>query len=117
MTFFPDVPTIAYEGPSSKNPLAFRHYRADEVIEGKSMREHLRFADRLLAHASAARAATPSAPACALRPWEDGSDSVDMAVKTRPKVAFEFMHKLGVDFYCFHDRDVAPDGVKTLSRE
>jgi len=51
----------------------------------------------------------PFGPGCALRPWEDGTDSVDMALK-RVDVAFEFMEKLGVPYYCFHDRDVAPEG-------
>jgi xylose isomerase len=51
----------------------------------------------------------PFGPGCAVRPWEDGTDSVDMAVK-RVRVAFEFMEKLGAPFYCFHDRDVAPEG-------
>src|SRR5207244_13555397 len=55
----------------------------------------------------------PFGPGTMKRPWEDGTDSVDMAVK-RVRVAFEFMEKLGVPFYCFHDRDVAPEG-KTLS--
>ena len=50
MAFFPDVAKIKYEGPDSKNPLAFRHYNADEVVEGKTMKDHLRFAVCLLAH-------------------------------------------------------------------
>jgi xylose isomerase len=52
----------------------------------------------------------PFGPGCAIRPWEDGTDSLDMALK-RVDVAFEFMDKLGVPFYCFHDRDVAPEGA------
>ena len=49
-------------------------------------------------------------PGCAIRPWEDGTDSVEMAIK-RVRVAFEFIDKLGAPFYCFHDRDVAPEGA------
>jgi xylose isomerase len=108
MSFFPDVPTIKYEGPDSKNPLAFRHYNPDEVVEGKTMKEHLRFSVAYW-HTFRGMGGDPFGPGCAVRPWEDGSDSVEMAVK-RVRVAFEFMEKLGAPFYCFHDRDVAPEG-------
>src|SRR5947208_2230340 len=107
MTFF-DVPPVRYEGPDSTNPLSFRHYGADEKVEGKTMREHLRFAVCYW-HTFRGSGADPFGPGCALRPWEDGTDSVDMATKG-VRVAFEFMEKLGAPFYCFHDRDVAPEG-------
>jgi xylose isomerase len=109
---FPDVAKIKYEGPDSKNPLAFRHYNPDEAVEGKSMKDHLRFAVAYW-HTFRGMGGDPFGPGCAVRPWEDGTDSVEMAVK-RVRVAFEFMEKLGVPFYCFHDRDVAPEG-KDLS--
>ncbi len=108
MSFFPDIPKIAYEGPTSKTPLSFRHYRPDELVEGRKMRDHFRFAVAYW-HTMRGTGGDPFGPGCAVRPWEDGTDSVEMAVK-RVKVAFEFMEKLGVDFYCFHDRDVAPEG-------
>jgi xylose isomerase len=108
MTYFPEVAPIKFEGPDSKNPLAFRHYRADEVVEGKTMREHLRFAVAYW-HTLRGTGTDPFGPGCAVRPWEDGTDSLEMA-KIRVGVAFEFMEKLGVDYYCFHDRDVAPEG-------
>jgi xylose isomerase len=109
MAFFPDIPKIPYEGPTSTNPLAFRHYNPDEVVEGKTMREHLRFAVCYW-HTFRGMGADPFGPGCAIRPWEDGTDSLEMALK-RVDVAFEFMEKLGVPFYCFHDRDVAPEGA------
>src|SRR6476659_5718121 len=109
MPAFPDVPKIPYEGPDSKNPLAYRHYNPDELVEGKPMREHLRFAVCYW-HTFRGMGGDPFGPGCAVRPWEDGTDSVDMAIK-RVRVAFEFIDKLGVGFYCFHDRDVAPEGV------
>jgi xylose isomerase len=109
MPFFPDVPTIKYEGPDSRNPLAFRHYNPDEVVEGKTMRDHLRFAVCYW-HTFRGTGSDPFGPGCAVRPWEDGTDSLDMALK-RVEVAFEFMSKLGVPYYCFHDRDVAPEGA------
>ncbi len=108
MAFFPDVQKIRYEGPDSKNPLSFRHYNPDEKVEGKTMKEHLRFAVCYW-HTFRGTGGDPFGPGCAVRPWEDGTDSVDMAIK-RVHVAFEFMEKLGVPFYCFHDRDVAPEG-------
>ena len=112
MEFFPDVKKIRYEGPEGKNPLAFRHYNSEEKVEGKTMREHLRFAVAYW-HTMRGMGSDPFGPGCALRPWEDGTDSLEMA-KTRVRVMFEFMEKLGVDYYCFHDRDVAPEG-STLS--
>src|SRR5881275_227599 len=109
MPYFPDVPAIKYEGPDSKNPLAFRHYNPDEVVEGRPMRDHLRFAVAYW-HTFRGMGGDPFGPGCAVRPWEDGTDSVEMAIK-RVRVAFEFIDKLGVGFYCFHDRDVAPEGA------
>ena len=108
MTQYFDVPKIKYEGPKSTNPLAFRHYNPDEVIEGKTMKEHLRFAVAWW-HTFCGTGSDPFGPGCAVRPWDDGSNSLDMALK-KVDVAFEFMEKLGVPFYCFHDRDVAPEG-------
>jgi len=112
MSFFPDVAKIRYEGPDSKNPLAFRHYNEAEIVEGKSMKEHLRFAVCYW-HTFRGMGGDPFGPGCAVRPWEDGTDSVEMAIR-RVRVAFEFLEKLGAPFYCFHDRDVAPEG-KSLS--
>ena len=111
-SYFPDVPKIQYDGPDSTNPLAFRHYNPDELVDGKPMKDHLRFAVAYW-HTFRGTGSDPFGPGTALRPWEDGTDSVDMAVK-RVRVAFEFMEKLGCPFYCFHDRDVAPEG-KTLA--
>jgi xylose isomerase len=108
MSAFPDVQKIDYEGPASKKPLAFRHYNPDELVEGKSMRDHLRFAVAYW-HTFRGTGADPFGPGCAVRPWEGPIDDVENA-KHRVRVAFEFMEKLGVGFYCFHDRDVAPEG-------
>src|SRR3954469_3078673 len=108
MSFFPDVQKIRYEGPTSTDPLSFRHYNADEVVEGKKMRDHFRFAVAYW-HTFRGAGGDPFGPGCAVRPWEDGTDSVEMAIKG-VRVPFEFMEKLTVPFYCFHDRDVAPEG-------
>ncbi len=106
--FFPGIPQIQYEGPTSKNPLAFKHYNPDELVEGKSMKEHLRFSVTYW-HTIRGQLGDMFGAGTAIRPWEDGTNSVKMA-ETRVRVAFEFMEKLGVPFYAFHDRDVAPEG-------
>jgi len=112
MPAFPEITKIPYEGPQSKNPLAFRWYNAGEKVEGKSMTEHLRFAV-VYWHTFRGTGSDPFGPGTMLRPWEDGSDSVENAQR-RARVAFEFIEKLGAPFYAFHDRDVAPEG-KTLT--
>ena len=108
MAHFSDVPKIGYEGPESKNPLAFKHYNADEIVDGKTMREQLRFSVCYW-HTFRGTGADPFGAPTLQRPWDDGSDSVDNAL-IRVDAAFEFMEKLGAPFYCFHDRDVAPEG-------
>jgi len=106
--FFPGIEKIQYEGPRSKNALAFKHYNAEEVIDGKSMKEHLRFSVTYW-HTIRGQLADMFGVGAAVRPWEDGTNSMKMA-ETRVRVAFEFLEKLGAPFYAFHDRDVAPEG-------
>jgi xylose isomerase len=112
MAAFADVSRIEYEGPTSKNPLAFRWYNPDEVVEGKTMKDHLRFSV-VYWHTFRGTGSDPFGAGTMLRPWDDGSDSVENACR-RARVAFEFMEKLQAPFYAFHDRDVAPEG-KTLA--
>ena len=109
MSAFSNVDKIRYEGPDSKNPLAFRYYDENEVVEGKSMREHLRFSV-VYWHTFRGTGGDPFGAATMSRPWDDGSESVENAVN-RARVAFEFMEKLGAPYYAFHDRDVAPEGA------
>src|SRR5262245_58488501 len=108
MIGFPEIQKVRYEGPTSKNPLAFRHYNPDELVEGKSMRDHFRFSVAYW-HSFRGAGSDPFGPGTMVRPWEGPADTVENAVN-RVRVAFEFMEKLGVRFYCFHDRDVAPEG-------
>jgi len=112
MSYFPNIGKIQYEGPPSKNPLAFRHYNPEEVVEGKKMKDLLRFTVCYW-HTFRGTGSDPFGPGTLLRPWDDGSESVENAIK-RVDVAFEFIEKLGCPFYAFHDRDVAPEG-KTLA--
>ncbi len=109
--YFPEVPTIQYEGPQSKNDLAFKHYNPEEKIEGQTMRDLFRFSVCYW-HTFRGTGVDPFGAPTLHRPWDDGSNSIENALK-RVDVAFEFMSKLQAPFYCFHDRDVAPDG-KTL---
>lgn len=107
--FFPDVPKIEYEGPNSKNPLAFKHYNPEEVVEGQTLSDLLRFSVCYW-HTFRGNGTDPFGAGTMVRPWDDGTDSVENALK-RVDVAFEFISKLGAPFYCFHDRDVAPEGA------
>ena len=108
MAFFPKIKKINYEGPDSKNPLAFKWYNEDEIVAGKTMKEHLRFSV-VYWHTFRNPLSDPFGVGTALRPWDDGSESVRNAQK-RVRAAFEFIEKLGAPYYAFHDRDVAPEG-------
>ncbi len=105
--FFPGIPKIKFEGPDTKNPLAFRHYDAEEKVAGKKMKDHFRFSVAYW-HAMKNTLADPFGAGTAIRPWDDRSSSVENA-KRVAHACFEFMQKLGIEYYCFHDRDVAPE--------
>jgi xylose isomerase len=107
MSDYFSIGSIAYEGPDSRNPLAFRHYHAEELVEGKPMREHLRFAAPYW-HVMRNALADPFGSGTALMPWDDGSNSIENALR-RVDVFFEFLDKLGLEYYCWHDRDLAPE--------
>jgi xylose isomerase len=109
MPGFPDVDKIKFEGPDSKNPLAFRHYDENELVEGAPMKDHLRFSVAYW-HTMRGTGADPFGPGTMLRPWEGPQDTVENAIN-RVRVFFEFCEKLGAGFFCFHDRDVAPEGA------
>ncbi len=109
--FFTDVPEpIAYEGPDSDNPFAFRWYDKDRVVMGKSMEEHLRMAVCYW-HSFAWQGADIFGTGTFDRPWFDPTMDPMDAARLKMDVAFEFFHKLGVPFWSFHDRDIAPEGA------
>ena len=106
-TFFPKIKKIKYEGPDSKNPLAFKHYRPNQKIMGKTMADHLRFAVCYW-HTFKGLGSDPFGPGTIIRNYNASNDPMQVAEDTM-NAAFEFFTKLGVNFWCFHDRDIAPE--------
>ena len=106
---FPRIKTIAYEGTSTEKSLAFRHYNPDEIIDGKTMSEHMRFSIAYW-HSFRGAGSDPFGPGTIVRPWEKGKDELSIA-KNRIDAAFEFFQKIRAPFWCFHDRDIAPEGL------
>ncbi len=106
--FFPKVKAIKYEGPDSKNAFAFKHYNPKQKILGKTMREHMRFAVCYW-HTFKGLGLDPFGGPTILRDYNKSSDPMTVAEETL-QAAFEFFEKLGVEFWCFHDRDIAPEG-------
>ncbi|TNJ68036.1 xylose isomerase [Paenibacillus hemerocallicola] len=107
MSYFSNVPEIGYEGASSTNEFAFKHYNPDEVVAGKTMKDHLRFAVAYW-HSLTANGADPFGAGTAVRSW-DRLTGMDLA-KARVEAAFELIVKLKAPYFCFHDRDIAPEG-------
>lgn len=105
--FFKDVPEIKYEGPKSTNPLAFKHYDRDKVVEGKPMKDHFRFSVAYW-HAFCNGGADQFGMATRNMPWQ--VDDEMQTARNKVDACFEFCQKLGLGYYCFHDNDVAPEG-------
>lgn len=106
--FFPEIPKIKYEGPNSTNPLAFRYYNADEQILGKTMKDWLRFSVAFW-HSFKGDGSDPFGSGTKAWPWNADKDPLQAAFKAM-HANFELMSKLGIDRWCFHDRDIAPLG-------
>jgi xylose isomerase len=109
--YFPSIDTIPFQGPNATTPLAFRHYNADEIVDGKTMKDHLRFAAAYW-HCFCNGGADQFGAPTRQMPWED-ADPMQTA-RNKVDANFELCTKLGIGFYCFHDTDVAPEG-KTLA--
>ncbi|MBW7991127.1 MAG: xylose isomerase [Planctomycetes bacterium] len=105
--YFPEVKGIKYEGPDSKNPLAFKYYNPQDVILGKTMAQHLRFSVCYW-HTLKNLGTDQFGGNTIIRKYNDSSDPMDIADMTL-EAAFELFTKLGIDFWCFHDRDIAPE--------
>ena len=108
-SYFHDLPRIEYRGPDSDDPLAFRHYDKNRIVLGKRMEDHLRFA-ACYWHSFCWNGLDPFGAGTFLRPWFEGGTPMEQAVR-KAESAFDFFEKLGAPYYCFHDRDVAPEGA------
>ncbi len=106
--FYPGVSKIKYEGSKSKNPLAYKYYNADEVIAGKKMSEHMKFAMSYW-HTMVAEGSDMFGVGTLKKDY--GSSDPMESARNKAYAAFELMDKLGIEYYCFHDRDIAPEGA------
>ena len=105
---FDEVKFVRYEGPKSKNPLAFKYYNPKEMVDGKGMSERLRFAVAFW-HTLNYDGSDPFGMHTMLRPWSKLSDPMDVAL-AKVDAIFELCEKLSVEYFCFHDRDIAQEG-------
>jgi xylose isomerase len=112
---FPGIAHIPFEGLGSDNPLAFKIYNEQQLVGGKSMREHLRFAVCYW-HSFCGSGADPFGPGTRVQSWQGGK-AIEAMAHARVDAAFEFFSKLGAPYYCFHDVDLAPDQNDLLSYE
>ena len=106
--FFPGIGKIKFEGPDSRNPLAFKWYDENRLIGGKTMKEHLRFAVAYW-HTFCGTGGDPFGPGTQIFHWDVPAELMDQN-KARMDAAFEFITKIGIPYYCFHDTDVVGDG-------
>lgn len=113
--YFRGIGRIPYEGSESHNPLAFKYYEAQRMVGDKSMEQHLRFAVCYW-HTFCGGGADPFGVDTQVFPWDAPADPMD-AARARMDAAFEFFTKLGVPYYCFHDRDMAPEGNTVAESE
>lgn len=106
--FFPGIGEIKFEGPGSRNPLAFKYYDENRMVQGKTMKEYFRFSMAYW-HTLCGTGGDPFGPGTKTFPWEASPDT-DQRNRDRMDAAFEFMTKIGIPFWCFHDTDIAGDG-------
>lgn len=114
--YFPNIDKIQYEGKESDNPLAFKFYEADKVIAGKTMKEHFRFAVAYW-HSFCNGNSDPFGVDTRIMPWSPAGATPMDAAKYKLEAAFEFITKLGAEYYCFHDVDIAPEGATVAESE
>ena len=105
--YFPGIQKIKFEGKDSDNPLSFKYYDSEKLVNGKPMKEHLRFATAYW-HTFCGTGGDPFGPGTKIYPWDVTNDPIQSAHQ-RLDAAFEFFTKLGTEFFCFHDRDMSPE--------
>ena len=113
--YFKGIPKIAFEGKTSDNPLAFKYYNPDQVVAGKTMREHFKFAIAYW-HSFCGQGSDPFGAGTQNFPWDQSNDPVQ-AAKDKADAAFEFISKMGFDYFCFHDYDLIQEGTSLVESE
>ncbi|PCJ59489.1 MAG: xylose isomerase [Planctomycetota bacterium] len=113
--YFNGIPKIVFEGKESANPLAYKFYDENKIVAGKTMKEHLRFSVCYW-HTFCGTGADPFGPGTLKFPWDENSDPLQ-AAKDKLDAAFELFTKLGVPYWCFHDRDISPEGSSIQESE
>ncbi len=106
--FFPGIGKIKFEGKESKNPMAFRYYDPEKVVYGRKMKDWFKFSMAWW-HTLCAEGGDPFGPGTKTFPWAQGNSALDIA-KQRMDAGFEFMQKIGIEYYCFHDVDLIDEG-------
>jgi len=114
--YFPKIGKIKYEGPGSDNPLAFKYYDAEKKVGKKKMKDHLRFAIAYW-HCFCGDGSDPFGAGTHAHPWTAGAKNPMQAASRKLDAAFEFFTKIGAGLYCFHDRDIAPEGATPAESE
>ena len=107
-TLFSEMPAVRYEGLNTTNPMAYRHYDAEKIVLGKPLKDHLRFSVAYW-HSLAMTGGDPFGEGTIQRPWFAPVDGIARA-KEKADAAFELFRVLDLPFFCFHDRDVVPEG-------
>lgn len=113
--FFPEIGTIIFEGPESDNPFAYQYYNPDQEVLGQKMKDHFKFAIAYW-HSFCNTGGDPFGPGTMAFPWDKKPNAVDRA-KDKMDAAFEFMSKLGLEYFCFHDVDLVDEGASLLEFE
>jgi xylose isomerase len=113
--YFKGIGQIKYEGKQSDNPLAFKYYNPEQMVAGKSMREHFKFAIAYW-HTFCGQGADPFGPGTQNFPWDQPKDAME-AAKAKADAAFEFITKMGFDYFCFHDFDLVQEGATLAESE
>ena len=113
--YFKGIGVIPYEGVGSKNPLAFKWYNPDLVVNGKSLRDHMRFAISYW-HSFTGTGGDPFGPGTRVYPWDADKDA-NVRAKHKMDAAFEFITKIGAPYYCFHDIDLVDEGDSAAEYE
>lgn len=107
--YYKGIGVIKYEGKESDNPLAFKYYNPDQIVAGKSMREHFKFSIAYW-HSFCGQGADPFGPGTQNFAWDQSNDPIQ-AAKDKADAAFEFISKMGFDYFCFHDYDLVKEGA------